>query len=198
MIGHSNLQFCQYCNFLYQSGTRFPFFSQFIQHVTSPISSIQLKKAYDKKIVLPRSFKWVAENWNLTLHLEMFDFLLSRTRIMKHSVYGLNNTNFNSYLNSVRGKHWRTQECLILLYTTFFNRERIFFYIYEKVTYVCCLEIQIDELVNMKSERREEREIVPSIEVHSRIWLMTLRSEDTVLVPGLSLKLAVKSIIGTG
>ena len=44
-------------------------------------------KKSDKKIVIATSFicRLNIENWSM--HLDLFDFLLSRTRIMKHSVH---------------------------------------------------------------------------------------------------------------
>ena len=81
------IQLCQNCNFLYQLKTRFSFLGSLI-YLTIILFSHKIGKfPSDKKIVIATSFicRLNIENWSM--HLDLFDFLLSRTRIMKHSVH---------------------------------------------------------------------------------------------------------------
>ena len=78
----------QKCNFLYQSKTRFSILGS-PNYLTIILFSHKIGKfPSDKKKLIATSFicRLNIENWSM--HLDLFDFLLSRTRIMKHSVLG--------------------------------------------------------------------------------------------------------------
>ena len=83
------IQWCQNCNFLYQSKTRFSFLDGYIHLPIMPLSLKVAPFPSDNFFVLatPLICRLNIENWSM--HVDLFDFLLSGTWIMKHSVQNI-------------------------------------------------------------------------------------------------------------